>query len=466
MNRRPFPRARLLALCLGITAVVSSGCRTYQPNPNAFPTVQPPAAYTFPVAARDAFSAWWESFTDPNLNQLVAESLPANFELGQSAARIRQAQAIARRSYAEIGPELSAFAGAAAGWDEDQSRSRTIDVGTALSWEVDLWGRLAAATTADQYETFATVYDYDALRLLVSGELADTYYRIVEQHLTLELLERQKESSEKNLDFIQHSFGYGSVPSVDVLQQKEQLASVMTQFHGPQSDLKTFQHRLDVLTGKSPDATMKPVTMAFPEIPEGESIGVPSELLMLRPDLRAIAARLVAIDYRIAEAIADCYPRLRLSADFGHRSTAGPSALFANALADMVGPILDSGRRQSVIDQRRAEFQEQLARFNEAFLIALEEVETALWREHHQRQLIASLEEQRTVADNLLSESKNQYAQDASFGYLSVLSALQSLQRIEREIIVRRRELVSIQIQLRLAVGGPLPSLVGPASPS
>jgi NodT family efflux transporter outer membrane factor (OMF) lipoprotein len=435
----------------------AGGCFLHQPNTNPRPGVDSPVAYTFPVSPRLRDLPWWSVFDDLQLGALIEQAFAENYSLHQAVVRIEQARARAKFDRAEIGPELDIFGSALGGWQENSQRRRNLELGFDLTWEADLWGRLSSAANAAAYEAGATVFDYDALKLLLSGEVADTYFRVLEQIQTLDLLDEQVGASRQNLDFISVTFGQGGAPAIDVLQQKEQLSSVYTQRPRPEANLRIFRNRLAVLMGQVPAGQAVEESTAFPALDLNQPLGVPSELLMERPDLRAIAARMVALDYRIAEAIADCYPRLTLGGDVGRSSTVDPSVFFANALAEAVGPILDSGRRQAVIELRRAEFEERLALFSEAFLVALEEVENALWEERHQRELIQSLEEQRAIANDLLTESKAQYAQGASSDYLSVLTALQSLQRIDRELIGRRRELLSIRIRLYLATGGPMP---------
>ncbi|MCA9414810.1 MAG: TolC family protein, partial [Candidatus Omnitrophica bacterium] len=256
---------------------------------------------------------------------------------------------------------------------------------------------------------------------------------------------------------IELRFGQGQeeVNIVDVLQQRSQVASVQAQFPLPKANAKVLSNRLSVLLGQPPTSATYETGANFPSFSEEFQAGVPSDLLMQRPDLRASANRLVSIDYAIGEAIADQYPRFVLSADAGIAKTLNPTALFASALAEAVGPIIDKGRRQAEIERRRALFEEELADFSELFLTSIEEVENALWRQIHQEQLIAALENERVTRVKLLNESRIRYAQGGS-AYLPVLAALQSLQDVERELISRRRELLSIRVFLHLALGGPL----------
>jgi multidrug efflux system outer membrane protein len=403
-------------------------------------------------------ASWWTEFNDPLLSALIAESLSGNYTLAQFLARMRQAEASIRGARALRYGELDYFGGASAGWEEDSGGNHLLDFGLRLSWEPDVWGRLCSIEQAERYGRQATVEDWRDLQLLLSGQVAEAYYQVIEQQRTLDLLGHQIEVSSQNLSLIELRFSQGIGNIVDVLQQREQLASVEAERPAAQSDLRVFQHRLAVLSGKPPSGASAPTAEDFPSYEAGFPAGFPSELLMLRPDLRAQANRLVAIDYRIGEAIADCYPRFTLSGVVGRRTSLDPSVWFANALSDAVGPILDSGRRQAEIDFRRGQFQEELAVFNQMYLEAIEEVENALWREQNLKELIATLERQREAGEKLLNETKIRYSNGLlpDTGYITVLDALRTLQEVERELIVRKRQLVSLRIALHLATGGPI----------
>jgi outer membrane protein TolC len=116
-------------------------------------------------------------------------------------------------------------------------------------------------------------------------------------------------------------------------------------------------------------------------------------------------------------------------------------------------PIIDWGRRKSEVEKNEAMFREELAEYSEAYLTAIEEVENALWQERHQKELLKALEDQISIARSNLAETRNRYRQGLT-DYLPVLTALQSLQRLERDILSSQRQLISIRILLYRAIGG------------
>ncbi|MCA9433296.1 MAG: efflux transporter outer membrane subunit [Candidatus Omnitrophica bacterium] len=449
--------SRILRIFLGLSLCLGLGCTLYQPNLKPRPEPNSPATFSFPVTSVDPSTPWWGDFGDPILARYIESSIPANFSLRAAFARIKQARALAKRVGAERDYELSGSASSGVSKVEGENSNRRYDAALDVSWDVDLFGRLESAYQSEVFETKATEEDYRATLLLLTGEVADTYFQLMEQYLTLELLQEQLEASQEILRRIELRFGQGQeeVNIVDVLQQRSQVASVQAQFPLPKANAKVLSNRLSVLLGQPPTSATYETGANFPSFSEEFQAGVPSDLLMQRPDLRASANRLVSIDYAIGEAIADQYPRFVLSADAGIAKTLNPTALFASALAEAVGPIIDKGRRQAEIERRRALFEEELADFSELFLTSIEEVENALWRQIHQEQLIEALENERVTRVKLLNESRIRYAQGGS-DYLPVLAALQSLQDVERELISRRRELLSIRVFLHLALGGPL----------
>jgi outer membrane protein TolC len=127
--------------------------------------------------------------------------------------------------------------------------------------------------------------------------------------------------------------------------------------------------------------------------------------------------------------------------------------LFVSLFGEAIAPLVDWGRRKAEVDKRKAIIKEEIARYSQAYLVAIEEVENALWQEKEQVELIKALDEQFRISKATLSESRNRYIQGLS-DYLPVLTALQALQRLERDILLQQRQLISIRILLYRALGG------------
>jgi outer membrane protein TolC len=204
----------------------------------------------------------------------------------------------------------------------------------------------------------------------------------------------------------------------------------------------------------------------FPGLPQLPLTGIPIDLLQNRPDLRRIYDQLIAIDYRVAEAMADRLPKIQLNSAGGVKDRLAAEGMFFSMLLEATAPLIDWERRSAEVEKQEARFREELASYSQAYLTAMEEVENALWQEQYQVELLKALDHQIELARSTLKETGNRYRQGLS-DYLPVLAAIQSLQELERDILSRRRQLVSIRILLYRALGGsPLdPGRYGPAAP-
>ena len=270
------------------------------------------------------------------------------------------------------------------------------------------------------------------------------------------LLEEQLETSQKLLEVIEVRFSNAGATAVDVYQQREQLASVRAQIPPAREGLALLEHQLAVLLGEAPGHPSPTGLENLPVLPPLPETGVPADLIRNRPDLRAAIRRIGAADHRLAIAIADRYPSLRLSAEAGHQDSS-LKYLFRdwiwNLTASITGPIVDAGRRKAEVERNRAVLQERLLDFEKTGLTALREVEDALVQEYHQQQLIDELDKQRALARSAYEAGRSRYLSGVG-NFLTVLTEIQALQRVERSLISARKTLIDRRIALCQALGG------------
>lgn len=440
-------------------------CSPHMPN-DAAPLVAGGPSFSVPSSSRTDASRWWLAFDDPILLNLVERALADNLTLKQGYARLRQARAIAGQATADRFPAMDGGASENAEWTADGAHDENIVLELTLSWEIDLWQRLAAAQKAAILEQQASADDLQAAALLLSSQVTDVYCQLVEQRLQADLLAEQIESSRTYLELIRLRFANGASHAVDVLQQQQQLAAIQAQRPLVQARIRTLENRLQVLLGQSPEAQEIDLAGKLPSLPPLPAIGIPADLLLARPDLRVLHRRLQAADYRVAGAVADRLPRLTIggAGGFSGKRLTG-DGLFLSLFGEALAPLIDWGKRKAEVDRREAMVEELAASYSERYLTAIEEVENALWQERRQEEHLGVLAGQLGVARLNLSESRNRYLQGAT-DYLPVLTALQSLQRLERDILLKKRELLSFRILLYRALGGsdPLP-LAGKEAP-
>lgn len=438
----------------GILILISiTACNPHKINKDVNPLIEGNDEYSLSVDGIEPQKQWWTSLNDRLLDAVIEQALANNLTLIQVRARMDQAIAADRKAASFLYPELSVNVSGEESWDDGDKSENTFDAGMALSWEIDLWKRLSSAERAAGHEIAASREELEATAVLLTARVADTYFRIIEQKLQLKLLDSQIKAGETLLELIELRFAYGEASVVDVYQQRQQLASTRAQFPVARSQLRTLENRLHVQLGRAPASGELSLADDFPELPGLPSTGIPVDLLKNRPDLRRIYNELVAVDYRVAEAVADRFPQIGLTGSAKFRDKIATEGLLLSILLEAAAPIIDWDRRSSEVEKREALFREELARYSYAYLTAIEEVENALWQERHQKELLKALEDQIDIAGSNLTETRNRYRQGLT-DYLPVLTALQSLQQLERDIISKQRELISDRILLYRALGG------------
>lgn len=440
------------------------GCAPYTVLEGPAPMVPAGSAYVAGSAASRGplgAGAWWARFDDRRLDQLVEQALARNLEQEQLAARVQQANALLGQEGARLFPFIEGTADAEI---EDESISRGLDadttrttsIGALLSWELDVWGRIRAATGARRQDAVAAWRDWLGGRLLLSASVAETYFQILEKQSQLAVLREQVDLNETLLELVRLRFGQGLVSIVDVLQQERQLDATRVQIPEVESDLTTFEYALDVLLGRAPDGERAAPRNRLPAPPPAPGTGVPSDLLFHRPDLLAAWSRVRALDYRVAEAFADRLPRFEITAGITRSSTAGIHTLLSNAVAGLTTPLFDAGTRLLEVRTRKAALDAALAGYSSVYLEAVRDVETALARGRFQERRVALVTRQLETSRRLLREARARYSEGLT-DYLPVLDAVAGMQEIELSIVTRRRELLSQRVALHRALGGPMP---------
>jgi outer membrane protein, multidrug efflux system len=451
---------RLLA-CALLGACVLAGCNLHQIDEKVSPAIPGPETFTITADGVEASNRWWGSLGDEKLNALVEKALSNNLGLQQARLRIEQAESLQRQAAAGLFPRLDADGGARRRWTDAGTHGDRLAGGLTLSWEADLWRRLTSRRKGAEFDSAAAREDLQAAALLLAGDVSETYIGVVEQKLQLALLTRQIEVSKTLLELIELRFSVGESDIVDVYQQRQQLASTRAQVPLIHARRRVLANRLKILVARSPADSPEASSDDLPKVPPLPKLGVPSELLTNRPDLRRIRCELIAADHRVAESIADRIPRLELGLDRGYEGTSfrklTSDGLFTSLMGDLAGPVVDFGLRKAEVKRRRAIVAERLMEFSEAYLTAIGEVEDALWRERRQQELIKALNTELDIAKRNLKETRIRFSRAALTDYLPVLAAVQSLQALERNLLTRRRELVSIRILLYRSLGGAEP---------
>ena len=440
-----------------LAATVAGGCAAPAKVERAAPAV--PERFT-DGGAEVVPDRWWREFEDPRLAALIEEALAGNPGLDAVRARLRQAEAVWRRTGADAQPTLDLGLSATEGTNVDtEGRSSDATARSAsltASYEVDLWGRIEAASRGEELRYRASAEAVQTAALSLAAEVARNWYTVAEQRQTLALIAEQKATAADYLEVLRLRFVAGQARIADVLQQKDLLASLQADRQRAEANLATARHALAALLGRAPVRAPEGDAAALPALPPLPDTGLPSGLLRRRPDLRRAQLELRAAEQDIAAAVAERFPRLSLTADATSRRDQWSGLLedwSRTLVANLTAPLLDGGRRKAEVERTRARADELLADYRETVLEALVEVEDALVQERRQRGYLGQLEERVRLGRAVL-ERQRDYYRSGGGDFLNVLEAQRSLQARERERVTARRQLIGYRIALYRALAG------------
>lgn len=438
-----------------------SGCLT-APQRDAAELQVLPGQYGWSATASstDPDGVWWASFERADLDALESAAFTDNLNIAQAWARLRQSEAAAKQAGADLYPDLTVSPTYNRNWrNEGDTASNYYEVGAAMSYEVDLWGKIRSTQSAAEARALATADDLQSTALTISASVANRWIEIIESENRVALLQQQLEINLTQSELIELRFRNSQANSLDVYQARQTVARTRSSIPRAEAELLASQYALNLLLGK---AATDPVSLDWenaPELPPMPATGVPSDLLEQRPDVRAAMRRIEAADWNVAAAKADRLPRVSL----GLSGTTGAEQfedLFDDWLArfagQIVAPILDGGRRKLEVEKQQAIVDEALAAYQQTVLTALKEVEDALMLEDKVQDQLEALRNELALARQTLAAARNRYANGLS-DYLNVTSSLLSVQTLERDEITQVANLFKARIALHKALGGQLP---------
>jgi len=442
----------MVFLVCAITGCASVPRRTPVPE-----GVTPVAFSSSGEAVLDA--RWWLSFQDTHLNALMDQALVNNPGLLATYERLAQAQAVAKKDGAGQFPTLDGRA------EADRTTRRTagvttstneFSVGATVGYEVDLWGRVRSTAQAARLDVRASEADLKAAGMTLSASVANAWYRLVEQQKQVDLLANQLAINEQIQELVNLRFKRGLVRAADVLRQRQFAEATRGQMALARSRKAVLAHQLAILLGQPPLFGVADSMANLIDLPVLPHVGVPADLIQRRPDIQSAFFDVMAADKRVASAVADRFPRLSLSGQ-ATSSDSRVGGLFEDWLfnfsANLVGPLIDGGRRRAEVARTKAIVNERLQVYGQVVLNSLAEVEDALIQEAEQTVYLESLAKQLVLSEQVIVRARDNYTSGGA-DYLRVLDALQTHQQLERTYLAAKRELIGYRVDLCRALGG------------
>ena len=468
------PALRLLPLA---AALFLSGCAVgpdYLRPSFLLPSAWSKAEASAPEAAQSADKVgqrWWSLYADPVLDKLVDEALSNNADALVAAARVLEARAIAGVVDADLYPSISA------GFSNSRSKStllgsfpRPADLPRIqnnyratldASYEIDLWGKLRRASEAARADLFAAQSSREAVNLSLTAGVAQQYFALLAADAQVKVAQRTAATRAETLTLFKQRLEVGALSEYDLRQAEAQEAATRSQLASLLRERERAESALAVLLGRSPqDVLQGTVTRGTPgaQPPLTVPAGLPSDLLLRRPDLQAAEQQLIAANARIGVARAQYFPSIGLTASAGSESVVfsklftGPAGIFSFA-ASVTQPIWNAGRIGFGVEAAEARREQALAQYKQAVANAFKDVRDALAAQTAARDALAA-ETTRAAALEKALQAANQRFDAGIASRLDVLDVERNLLIAELSRIDAERAQRAALADLFKALGG------------
>jgi multidrug efflux system outer membrane protein len=380
---------------LSLAVLLAVGCGV-QPKYER-PAVELPEAWkqTAPRFAEDG--RWWRIYQDSSLEATVDEALTNNGDLLIAAARVDEARALLGEARSFFSPRVDAQGSATRQRNSERvafsppgapREFSTYSATLEVSYELDLFGRLSSNAAAARAELQASEASREAVRLALAAQVAKSYFALRSLDEQVVLTRRTVALREEALGLQRKRLQGGVISEFELRQLEAETAVVRAQLPPLERDREREEVALSVLLGRTPKRVFESqvlIRQAYDETPEAPAVpsGLPSELLLRRPDLVEAERRLAAANARIGVARAEMFPSIALSGALGSESSAlsdlfsGPSLIWRVAAA-VTQPIFAGGRLQARTEAAEARERAALAQYQQAIRSAFGEVRAAL----------------------------------------------------------------------------------------
>lgn len=474
-----------LTVCSILTGSALIGCKV---GPNfKQPEAHVPDGFAAGLAPATQPSAdlttWWTTFNDSQLNDLEQRAAQTNLDLRLATARLREARAQrgfvaadllppvdANGSYSHsrrslngssvTGPTGTTGGTPPTGFSLTKREADLFNVGFDSTWEIDVFGGIQRAIEAADADIRAAEEDRRNVMVSLMAEVARDYLDLRGAQRQLQITRNNLQTQQDTLGLIRQKFKAGLTSDLDVSRQEAQLRTTASTVPQLQQQVLLDIHAISVLLGEPPAMLIEQLSpdAPLPEAAPAVPVGLPSDLLRRRPDIRRAEAQLASATANIGVATSDLFPKFSLTGSFGYQSQKFTNLVDQKSQFWSIGPaatwrIWDWGQIRSNIEVQNARQEQALVTYHQTVLTALREVEDSLVsydRERARRQELADA----VRANRRSLDVANQLYQRGLIDFLTVLDTQRSLLATE-QLLVQSDTLVSSNlVQLYKALGG------------
>jgi NodT family efflux transporter outer membrane factor (OMF) lipoprotein len=467
---------RLTPVRLTAAAVLLLSASACSMVPDYFkPTVETPKAWDSRQDAMNLWpdSRWWTGFSSAELDRLIAEAQANNTDLRIAVARIRQSEAQAKIAGADLYPTLAGSGDASrtrqgrqtsstSSTSSSNSRGSTIrnSYGADLTagYQVDLFGGNAATADAALTRLDSTRYNRETVAITLYADIASTYFQLLSLRDRIRLANETLGLAQGILDLLETQRANGAITDYEVAQQRSNVASQRATVASLEQSERTTLDALAVLLGRPPQGfVVQGDSLAALTLPP-VTAGMPSELLLRRPDIRKAEADLRAANYDIGAARAARFPSLDLTGRIGTQSAStatlfDPGTMIYSMAASLTAPIFQGGRLEGGEELSRAQKQELEETYRGAILSAFRDTEDALGATVNTGRQYAFASEAFNQANDAYRIVEARY-RAGTVGFLDLLDAQRSVFSANDTMVQAALSRYSANVSLYKALGG------------
>ena len=443
-------------IALGLSLLLLSGCAAQKyemPAQDVMNTVQVEERYSVD-------RQWWTQYKDPALNALVEQALERNTDLARSALSVNRALYRARQLGAELVPSFSSEGSASSRtFLDDGSTSRSFSASLGLSYEIDLWGRLRDAASAQVWEYEATAQDLMAVRLALVNSVVNTYYSMAYTKRALALSRENLGFYERLYTIMDAKFRSGKTDGLDPAQTEQSLlgqrATILSLKNRLADEERTLRDLLNLRPeDKLPSAELDLMKVAIPTV----NLEIPIAALGARPDVQAAEMRIQKAFKNWEASKKDLFPSLSVGGSLGASAASSSdwfTSPFVNGLVRLSLPFLDWNRVKWNVRISEADFEDAKLNFEKSIVTALNEIDRYYRGLNNATSQLAN-EEKTLEADRRVEAYRKARYEIGADELKDWLEALRSLNSSRLSVLEAKYEVIAASNAIFEAMGGRL----------
>lgn len=414
---------------------------------------------------------WLAELDNPQVHQLVKKALAANHQFAMQAYSLEIAEQQLIVSGSQLWPELDlAFSSSRNKYNQTDSYSNSNAVNVNLRYEVDIWGKLSDADRMSNYNYLAQKATFEQYKQQLVVNVLTTWFRVIEAEKLLTLYRSRVENSQQNLAIIEAGYNSGLTAALDVYLTRNDLNNELTRVSEQETEKTKLIRQLERLIGEYPKGDLL-VNANLPLLTNDIPVGLPSELISRKPELKASWYQLLSQDSNLAYAHKQRFPSIVLSGSIGDSTTdigdlLSGSSLAWSLLGSISAPIFNAGRLKANEEKARIELKQGEQLYLDTLYEAFSDVENAITTEKNLKNSYYTMLAAQENAKIAATLSFEQY-QSGLVTYTTVLDAQTRSFEAQTTLIKIKNQLISNRINLHLSLGGDFttPSLASSPAP-